>query len=335
MPSAVLPDRTRSDFTPLARQVRAAGLIERRRLWYAGTIATNAVLGAATCALMVALGGTWWQLLLTVPAAFLTARTCFIGHDACHQQIARTKRVNRWIGLLHGNFGIGMSYAWWADKHNRHHAHPNHTEKDPDVGAGLLAWTRDQARGRTGWLGLFTRHQAALFFPLLLLEGLNLKISGIRYLRTHPGPGQRTESILIGLHIIGYLTLLFVVMSPGQAVVFMLLHQALVGLHLGSVFAPNHKGMPMAAPGVKWGHLQRQVLTSRNVEGGPLVDWIFGGLNYQIEHHLFPSLPRPNLRRAQPLVRAHCAEVGIPYTQQRIVDSYRMALRHMHRVGAG
>src|SRR4051794_36479959 len=91
--------------------------------------------------------------------------------------------------------------------------------------------------------------------------------------------------------------------------------------------------MPMPAPGQRWDHLHRQVLTSRNVRGGVLTDWFLGGLNYQIEHHLFPSMPRGNLRRAVPIVRAYCAEIGVPYTETDLVDSYHQALRHLHDAG--
>ena len=75
------------------------------------------------------------------------------------------------------------------------------------------------------------------------------------------------------------------------------------------------------------------MLTSRNIRGGRLVDFALGGLNYQIEHHLFPSMPRPNLRRAQALVRRYCRERQIPYTQTSLLHSYRLALRHLHTVG--
>lgn len=142
------------------------------------------------------------------------------------------------------------------------------------------------------------------------------------------------EATLLVSHVAAYATLLLTTMSPGRALVFAAIHQALFGLHLGMAFAPNHKGMEMPDPaGEPWGHLRRQVLTSRNVRGGALTDWFLGGLNYQIEHHLFPSMPRPHLRLAQPLVRAHCQDVGIPYTETGLVDSYRQALSHMREVG--
>jgi fatty acid desaturase len=79
--------------------------------------------------------------------------------------------------------------------------------------------------------------------------------------------------------------------------------------------------------------LRRQVLMSRNVRGGLWVDFALGGLNYQIEHHLFPSMPRPNLRRAQPLVRAYCAEHGVSYTEVGLLESYRIVVDYLNNVG--
>jgi fatty acid desaturase len=104
-------------------------------------------------------------------------------------------------------------------------------------------------------------------------------------------------------------------------------------MYMGLSFAPNHKGMPAERPGDNWDFLRRQVLTSRNVQGGPVVDLLLGGLNYQIEHHLFPSMPRPSLRRAQPLVRSFCAERGVSYAEHRLVSSYVRAVGHLNAVG--
>jgi fatty acid desaturase len=80
--------------------------------------------------------------------------------------------------------------------------------------------------------------------------------------------------------------------------------------------------------------VRRQVLTSRNVRGSRLVDWLLGGLNYQIEHHLFPNMPRPNLRRSQPLFRAFCRHHDLAYVQASQVGSSAQAVRHHHAVGA-
>jgi fatty acid desaturase len=124
------------------------------------------------------------------------------------------------------------------------------------------------------------------------------------------------------------------VLSPLQAVAFVVVQQGLFGLYLGCGFAPNHKGMPTLTHADQLDFLRRQVLTSRNVGGSRLVDFMLGGLNYQIEHHLFPNMPRPNLGRAQPLIRAFCQQHGLPYTEASLFGSYAQAIRHLHTVGA-
>ncbi|GAA1422899.1 acyl-CoA desaturase [Streptomyces thermospinosisporus] len=332
--AAPLPPERGSEFTPLLRDIKERGLLGRRTGWYARTILVNALCLAAVVTGMALLGGSWWVLALAPVLSVLCARTAFIGHDAGHAQISDSRAAGRRIGLVHGNLLLGMSYAWWNDKHNRHHANPNHIDKDPDVAADVLVFTGEQAAGRTGFRGWLARHQAWLFFPLTLLEGLALKASGVRHLRRMRGRERLVEGALLGAHAVLYLTLLLTTMPLAQALLFAALHQALFGLHLGMAFAPNHKGMEMPDPeGEKWGHLRRQVLTSRNIRGGALTDWFLGGLNYQIEHHLFPSMPRPHLRLAQSRVKAHCRDLGIPYAETGLIDSYRQALRHMHEVG--
>ncbi|WP_299538103.1 acyl-CoA desaturase [uncultured Streptomyces sp.] len=324
-----------SDFAPLLRVVRGQGLLERRPGWYAARVAVNLLgLGAVSAGVLL-LGDSWWTLTLALPLAVLWARTAFLAHDAGHSQISGNRTVNRALGLVHGNLLLGMNEAWWNDKHVRHHAHPNHVDKDPDVGVGALVWTQGQAARRVGFARWVTRNQARLFFPMLLLEGIALKVSGFRYLRRQPVRDRVLSASLMTAHLVFWGALFLAAMPVGKAVVFALLLHALFGLHLGAAFAPNHKGMEMPDPdGDRWGHLRRQVLTSRNVRGAVLTDWFLGGLNYQIEHHLFPSMPRPHLRLAQPLVRAHCAAVGVPYTETGLVESYRQGLAHLHETGA-
>jgi fatty acid desaturase len=323
-----------SDFAPLLREIKASGLLERRTSSYLIAIAINLLCLAAVAAGVILLGNSWLVLVLAVPAALFTTRAAFFGHDAGHQQIGQSRRLHDAIGQLHANLLLGMSYGWWNDKHNRHHANPNHTDKDPDVAAGVLVWTLDQAEGRSGLHGWLSRNQARIFFPLLSLEGISLKVSSITYLLARrPFRTAALELGLIAAHLTLYVGGLLLVMSPQKALVFAVLHHALFGLHLGSVFAPNHKGMEMPDSETKWGHLEKQVRTSRNVNGHPITDWMMGGLNYQIEHHLFPNMPRANLRRAQGAVRAYCQHAGIPYLSTGIIDSYTQGLRHMHSVG--
>jgi fatty acid desaturase len=178
------------------------------------------------------------------------------------------------------------------------------------------------------------KYQAFLFFPLLLLEGLDLHWSGIRAVWRGQVRLRVLEACLLIAHVGAYLTAVFLVLPPTTGIVFIAVHQGLWGLYMGCSFAPNHKGMPIAAKGHTWDFLRKQVLTSRNVRGGAWTDFLLGGLNYQIEHHLFPSMPRPSLRRAQPIVQGFCAERGIDYSQCGLLSSYGQVLRHLHAVGA-
>jgi fatty acid desaturase len=232
-----------------------------------------------------------------------------------------------------GNLGIGLSYGWWVGKHNRHHAHPNTEGADPDIAVSALAFTAAQARASRGLARLVFRYQAYLFFPLLLSEAVSLHVASVRALARRPARHRWWERALITAHGAGYLTVVLLVLSPVKAVVFILVQQGLFGLYLGCSFAPNHKGMPVLDATSRSDFLRRQVLTSRNVRGGWLTDAALGGLNYQIEHHLFPSMPRPNLRHAQALIEAFCQQHGLPYCQASLAGSYAQALRHLNAVG--
>jgi fatty acid desaturase len=218
-----------------------------------------------------------------------------------------------------------------VDKHNRHHRNPNEVGLDPDVERNILAWTEQQARSQRGPLRFIARHQAAFFFPLLLLEGWNLHVGSVRTLLAK-GRRRWLEVALLAMHTFGSVAVLFTVLSPLKALAFVAVQQSTFGLYLGTVFAPNHKGMQIIDGTARPDFLRRQVLTSRNITGGRLLTAAFGGLNYQIEHHLFPSMPSRNLSRCRPLVRAFCAERGIQYAETSPVESYQRVLRYLHDV---
>jgi fatty acid desaturase len=331
-PDPPMPERG-TDYARLSRQVRQAGLMKRRTGQYAWRIAATAVLLVGGWTAFFLVGDSWWQLAVAAFLAVIFTQIGFLGHDAGHRQISGSRRVSYVLGILLGNFGIGLSYGWWVGKHNRHHAHPNTEDADPDIEIPVLAFTRGQASRARGVARVLFRWQAYLFFPLLLLEALSLHVSSIRALAGRDGRRQLAEIALLALHVAGYLTAIFLVLPPVKAIVFIVVQQGLFGLYLGVSFAPNHKGMPILAPDDKTDFLRRQVLTSRNVRGGWLTDLALGGLNYQVEHHLFPSMPRPNLRRSQPLISEFCRQQGVPYCETSLVGSYAQALRHLNAVG--
>jgi fatty acid desaturase len=339
--TAVQPQRSPGDKRPPARdgdyaglmhQVKAAGLLQRRYGYYLMRIAVTGTMFAAGWAGFVLLGDSWWQLAIAAYLAVAFTQIGFLAHDAGHKQIFISRRANDTAGILLANLAVGLGYGFWVDNHNRHHAHPNTTGKDPDIEFGALAFTAGQAGGRGRFARVAYRYQAYFFFPLLALTALGLHVDSARYLARRGGPSRTGERLLFAMHVVGYLAVVFWVLSPVKAMSFVLVQQGLLGLYLGASFAPNHKGMPVLDATDKTDFLRRQVLTSRNIRGGRLVDAVLGALNYQIEHHLFPSMPRPNLRRAQPIIAQYCRQHGLAYCQTSILDSYAQTLRHLHAV---
>jgi fatty acid desaturase len=333
--TAVLADQRGSDYAGLSRQVRAARLLDRTPWRYGLRIAATVLFFLACWWALVEIGQSWLVLVPAVLLGVASTQVAFLGHDGGHQQIAATRTGNTVVGLLAGNLLTGLSIGWWIDKHVRHHANPNKEDHDPDIGEGVFAFTTAQAANRAGRLPrAIARNQAVLFFPLLTLEGLNLHVASVRWLfRARGGRLRRTELLLLSAHMLAYLGVVLWVLSPVLAVAFVAVHQAVFGLYMGCSFAPNHKGMPIIGTEQKLDYLRRQVVTSRNVRGGWFVDQLLGGLNYQVEHHLFPSMPRTHLRKAQRLVQTYCAQHRIPYTETSLFASYACALRYLHTLG--
>jgi fatty acid desaturase len=325
-----------SDFAGLCRRVRAAGLLERRRGHYLARIGVLLAVLAGSWWTFAAVGDSWFQLILAALMGVISTQLGFLGHEGGHRQVFRSRWANDLLGLTAGNVLVGLSFSWWVDKHNRHHAHPNHEDHDPDIGDGVLAFTIRQVQARTGRFSrAVARNQAWLFFPLLTLEGLNLRVASFRSLLSgSPQRRRLAELVLLVLHVSAYLSAVLLVLSPVKALVFLAVHQGVFGLYMGCAFAPNHKGMPILAADTEVDYLRRQVITSRNVRGGWFTDLLLGGLNYQIEHHLFPNMPRPSLRRAQRIVRAYCHDLHLPYTETSLIASYTAALKHLHTLGA-
>ena len=334
MQSTLAVPRT-DDFRSLAASVREACLLDPRTAAYAVRIAlTFAVFGAGWAG-VVLVGDSWLSLL---PAAFLGVmftQVAFLAHDAGHQQVFRSPRRNRALGLIVGDALIGLSFGWWVPKHSRHHAHPNHVGRDPDLGGSLLTLTFAGGGGarHTRASRALLRWQHAAFFPLLMLQGAGLHVSSVQDLVRRRDRSAALEGSLLAVHAALYLTVVLWVLSPIHALAFVALQQAVFGLYLGCSFAPNHKGMPVVEGSAEMSFARRQVTTARNVRGGWLVDLLLGGLNLQIEHHLFPAMPRPNLRRAQALVKPFCVESGLGYCEESLLGSYRRTIRHLRSVG--
>ena len=326
-------DITRS-YTALSRVVRESGLLNRTR-WFYLSLGAGLVLalgGAITG--FILLGDSWFQLLIAGALGLIFTQVAFLAHEASHRSILESGPANDRIGRILAAGVVGISYAWWMTKHTRHHANPNKIGKDPDIEFDTISFTEESAAKQRGVMAFITRRQGWLFFPLLTLEGINLHITSLRTLLARgPVKGRWIELSLIAARFTVYFGAIFWMLPLGMAFAFIGVQLAVFGIYMGASFAPNHKGMPLIPKDAKLDFFSKQVLTSRNVSGGWWASALFGGLNYQVEHHLFPNMPRPHLAKTREIVREYCRTLDVPYTETTVLQSYAIVVRYLNRVG--
>ena len=323
-----------SDYTELARRIKAAGLLGRRPGYYAirGTILAALFAGAFVAFALI--GQSWWQLAVAVGFGLLFAQAGFLAHDGAHRQMFESGKKNEWVSRVVANLVVGLGYGWWMHKHSKHHANPNTIGKDLDMDANAVVYTPQDAATRTGVTAFFMRKQGWFFLPAMSLTGLDLHVKTIGMLLSRqPVKHRWAELALITTRLVGFPLLAILVAGPVIGIAFVLVETLVFGFLLGASFAPNHIGMPLIDETQKVDYLRRQVLTSRNISGGvPMAIWM-GGLNFQVEHHLFPNMPSANLKLARPIVRDYCLELGVHYTEVRLLASFRSVVQYIHRVG--
>ncbi len=325
-----------SEFSALLNTVRDAGLLRRRRSFYLVTFLTITTAMVATWFGVVLLQETWYTLLMAGAMGILFTQYAFITHELAHRQVFTSGKANDFSGRIMADLVVGISYSWWMGKHTRHHANPNTVGKDPDILPDFIVFREQDATARTAIGRFFQSRQGWLFFPVLLLEGINLHRQAFKTVFSPGKVDKRAlEIVLLTVRNVGYVAAIFAILPLGMAFAFLGVQLAIFGLYMGASFAPNHKGMPILPRDSKVDFLRRQVLTSRNIGGGTWVNHFMGGLNYQIEHHLFPNMPRPHLRKAGEIVREFCESRKIPYTEVSILTSYGIVIRHLNKVGLG
>ena len=322
------------EYSQLKRMLSASGLLDRQPGYYALKISVTAAM-IALGLVVLALSHVFWVLMLD--AAFLGfayTQAAFLVHDAGHRQIARTSRWSNTIGILHSNLLVGGSFSWWVRKHNKHHSNPNEVGEDPDMSIAVLAFSEGQAHEKRGLFRLIVRRQAYLFLLMLTMEAYAVRIMSVNYLIRNRSSRSVLEGLLIMAHFAFYCWLIFSHLPWAWGLAFIFVHQSVFGLYLGSVFAPNHKGMPVIEANSGLDFVDQQTRTARNVNGNGFIDFWFGALNYQIEHHLFPTIPRNRLRKAQVIVAAFCQDRGISYRTVGMLESYKEALVYLNDVGS-
>jgi fatty acid desaturase len=321
-------------YSEVLTTVRDMGLLRKRRTFYIGMFSVLVLALGGAAAGFVLLGESWYQLLIAGGLGIIFTQFAFLAHEASHRQVFESGPANDRAGRTLATAFVGMSYTWWMSKHTRHHGNPNVIGKDPDIEVDTVSFIEEDAASRRGLMAWLTRRQGYALYPLLLLEGLNLHYLSFKTLFSRkPVEGRRFELWFIGIRLVAYVAVIFYFLPLGMAFAFIGVQLAVFGLYMGASFAPNHVGMTIFPAGTRIDFLSKQVLSSRNIAGGWGMTVFMGGLNLQVEHHLFPNMARPNLMKARPIVQEYCATHKIPYTQTSLLEAHAAVIAYMNRVG--
>ena len=323
-----------TEYSALLRTVRDAGLLRRSTGFYGMIFGFMLLALGGVITGFILLGNSWFQLIIAGVLGVILTQFAFLAHEASHRQVFSSGRANDVAGRTLANLFVGISYSWWMTKHSRHHSNPNVVGKDTDIEQDFISFQEVDAAKTRGLYAWFTKRQGYFFFPILMLEGINLHRHGFITVFGRNKVDKRWLEISMLLVRIGaYLAVLFMFLPVGLAFAFLGVQLAVFGLYMGASFAPNHIGMPILAHDSKVDFLRRQVLTSRNIRGNWAMDTYMGGLNYQIEHHLFPNMARPHLAKAQEIVKEYCVNHKILYTETTLFESYGAVTSYLNRVG--
>ena len=334
---------THSNFSQVLNLVRDAGYLKKKpsfyiiRLVVISVIASALWTGAGFLAWAATLNG-WWMVMAFAIVALLgvmSAQYGFIAHEAAHRQIFRNNKLNDWTGLILANLFAGLSYGFWLKKHNKHHQRPNQIGEDPDIAIRVLSFTTESKMSKKGIERWFSDRQGYLFPLLLLFTGFDLLLDSVA------GMGRKDRSI--GIRVLEFSLMLIrqfapyvvlaIMFGPFWAVAMWFVMMMSFGFFMGAAFAPNHKGMPLVEKDSSLDFFSRQVLTSRNIKGSWLKDNLMGGLNYQVEHHLFPSMARPFLRKTHAIVAEYCRQNDVTLVEMNLLSSYKVIMQHLNKVG--
>lgn len=266
------------------------------------------------------------QSLLAVIGAslcvgFWTVHLGGLTHDFGHRQVFRSPLLNDIFGMFVGLL-TATPYKVWKFNHNLHHAHPNEQEKDPDVDS-FFTFVEDRETHKTGFKGFVRRNQHIMYFPLMCFAGASFRIKGLIHLIKEFKPRPWLDIIVLAIGILAWFVGPFFIFPFWKALLFIIIYNAIGGLYLGNIFAPNHKGMPQLRPDVEYSFFEQQVITARNVKFNPIIDYIMLGLNYQVEHHLFPSASRLYLHDLHKITAPLCAKYHMSIEEMNIVETNR------------
>lgn len=286
------------------------------------------------------LGCLWHQLVFTV-------------HDAGHMGITHNFQVDTTIGMIIASYVGGLSVTWWKRNHNVHHIVTNSPEHDPDiehmpffaVSHRFLASLTSSFYGIVMSFDAFAKaiipYQAYLYYPVLTFGRFNLYRLSWTHLLLGLGPRKgpawwhrwfELAGQVFFWYWFGYLVMYKSIPTNSSRLAFLFVsHMITMPLH--AQITLSHFAMSTAELGPDESFPQKMLRTTMDVACPAWLDFIHGGLQFQAIHHLFPRMPRHNLRKAQGIVMEFCEDVGIPYALYGFVDGSSQVIGRLAEVG--
>lgn len=321
-------------YRELRRRLAQTAFFERDPWGFAARIGVLAALVVGAYAVLLGAAHGWLRALAIVVAGVALVQCAFIAHEAAHGAISKRPRVVSAIGHLFTTFLVGYSFAYFRRSHELHHYHVNEGTIDPDTISSMFSVDAPSARAKRGLGRWLTRHQVIAMPVLSPLWAFGMKWDGLTYLWRNRR-AQWVDCVVIALHAVSWLVLPALVIGWTTALVNYLGWTVVAGLYLKLIVTVNHVGTvyPTAEEARTTSFFEQQVATSRNIRGPAVLDYLFIGLNMQIEHHLFPFVASTRLRAGRAIVRELCREQGLPYREQGYMQAIAEVYRHLARVG--
>ena len=273
------------------------------------------------------------RALAIVVLAFASVHAGFIAHEAGHGAITRNRRVAAAIGQLFNTLLTALAYAHFSDIHRRHHPHCNDCSRDPDMQSEFFSLYPQSAREKSGLGRLITRHQAMLIWILVWLQAFTLKIDSVQHVWRNPRTTRLDQTVLLA-HCALWFVPPVMLLGLGDALLNYALMTLLIGPYLGTIFLVNHIGTRVIEPDESLPFFVQEISVTRNLGATRLHDFVFGGLNNHIEHHLFPAMATARLRAARVITRDFCRRHGIAYQEVSWFEAAREVARHFKAMSA-
>ena len=321
-------------YEALRAECEAQGLYERTYIFYAVyTLFVTA--GIATSILLLFVTDNFFfQIGNSLMLTFFLVQAGMLGHDYSHGQVFKSKRLNRFGGTIILGLLDGISESQWFKKHNAHHVHVNHADDDPDMGLPFFFCEKQLEKSRSSIKKLLLPYQHIIFFLSLPLVYFIIFFEGMRHLFSQFSKRSVIEITFIAIHFGGLAYLVFSNLPIITAIVFLVIHTLVGGLYLSLVFAPNHKGKTVLHGSEKPTWVDQITLT-RNIKPTFTAFFLLGGLNFQIEHHLFSNMPRLRYFRARKIVREFCKNNDIEYDETTWFGSMKEIYLSLRAIGRG